>query len=43
MIRALRIAGLCFLALAGPVRAEEVGEVGVDWVGNDITFTRKVK
>ena len=36
MIRALRIAGLCFLALAGPVRAEEVGEVGVDWVGNDI-------
>ena len=36
MIRALRTAGLCLLALSGPVRAEEVGEVGVDWVGNDI-------
>ncbi len=27
---------LAALMLAGPARAEQVGEVGVDWVGNDI-------
>ena len=27
---------LAALILAGPARAEQIGEVGVDWVGNDI-------
>lgn len=26
------------LALGGPARAEEIGRVGVDWVGNDIVI-----
>lgn len=30
------VALLAFLALPLPLRAEEVGKVGVDWVGNDI-------
>ena len=29
-------AGLVALAVSGAVRADEVGEVGVDWLGNDI-------
>ncbi len=32
----IRAVFAALLICAGPVRAEEVGEVGVDWVGNDI-------
>ena len=33
------IAGLCAVALGlVPARAEEIGRVGVDWVGNDIVI-----
>ena len=36
-VRALFVAGLAtFTATALPARAETVGEVGVDWLGNDI-------
>ena len=36
-VRALLVAGLVtFTATALPARAETVGEVGVDWLGNDI-------
>jgi len=36
-VRALLVAGLAaFTATALPARAETVGEVGVDWLGNDI-------
>jgi len=36
-VRALFVAGLAtFTATALPVHAETVGEVGVDWLGNDI-------
>ncbi len=37
-MRPLRAAGLVALALAGatPAFAEQVGEIGVDWAGNDI-------
>lgn len=30
------LATVAILALTGPALAEQVGEVGVDWVGNDI-------
>ncbi len=36
-MRALRLALLSF-AIATPAFAEEVGRVGVDWVGNDIVI-----
>ena len=32
----IRAVFAALLICAGPVRAEEVGEVGVDWIGNDI-------
>ena len=32
----IRAVFAALLICSGPVRAEEVGEVGVDWVGNDI-------
>jgi CreA protein len=35
-LRALYLASAAFAALALPSSAEEVGQVGVDWLGNDI-------
>lgn len=34
----LRILIATFLVVAAPLRAEQVGKVGVDWVGNDIVI-----
>ncbi|SFQ16777.1 CreA protein [Roseivivax halotolerans] len=31
-----RLAALCLSLAATPLAAEEIGEIGVDWVGNDI-------
>ena len=36
MIRTLRLAPILFALLPGTLPAEEVGRVGVDWIGNDI-------
>lgn len=33
-----RVLAFAAMALAGPALAEEVGKVGVDWVGNDIVI-----
>ncbi|MDZ7908727.1 MAG: CreA family protein [Gemmobacter sp.] len=33
-----RVLALAAMAFAGPALAEEVGKVGVDWVGNDIVI-----
>ncbi|WP_149142573.1 CreA family protein [Gemmobacter caeruleus] len=38
MPRSLLLAPFVALLLAAPTEAEEVGQVGVDWVGNDIVI-----
>lgn len=38
MPRSLLFAPFAALLLAAPTQAEEVGQVGVDWVGNDIVI-----
>ena len=38
MPRSLLLAPFIALLLAAPAQAEEVGQVGVDWVGNDIVI-----